>query len=361
VTRVLIIGAGYLGRQVAEALSHAQGISVTVSSTTAQGGGVRLDLRDPSTFGVLREHDLIVNCSDPAVASPRAAALECLTTGRTFLETTAHVPTTEELLRLKIENGDAPGLIVVGVGLFPGVSNLLARVLASRSAPVERLEVGVRLNALSAGGRGMVHQMIDSLFEPSIRYVAGQRVVDRPVSAGPVFPFQSGQSPTLATGFCESILFHHSLNVPNTASYLALRPRAFMPVVQLASFLGTRLGPVVGRAVRGIMRASLLAIRLVLFRGRPTPVELAVIVNRHGTVRPDGLTLEATVGDGVKAAAGAIAATCRCLADTPVRKRGVLTADEAFGPEVWPYLRDVVALPDAAALAGAGGASAGAG
>jgi hypothetical protein len=345
-TRVLIVGAGYLGHQVADALASAGGVAVTISSSTARPGRAHLDLRDPSTFGVFQEQDIVVNCSDPMKASPQAAALECLRTGRVFLETTAHVPTVEKLLQLEREHPGGPGLVVVGVGLFPGVSNLIARLLQERNIPAERLEFGVRLNALSAGGRGMVNQMIDSLFEPSIRYVDGQRVVDKPISPGIVFPFRSGASSTLATGFCESVLFHDSMGVPNTASYLALKPGIFMSAVRLTSFLGTRLGPLVGRAMRWSMRASLLAIRLFFFRRHPTPVELSVIVNRHGTVRPDGRTLEADCPNGVQSAAGVIAATCRYLAAAPERKRGVLTMDEACGADIWTYLQPVVSVHD---------------
>lgn len=355
--RVLIIGGGYLGSKVRAALASAASISVTTSTRRKGGTAPCLDVTDPSTFGAMSGFDVVVNCSDAVKAPPLAAAEHCLREGRIFIETSAHPRTLEQFLlwrkRLSAEGGPAPtGLVIVGMGIFPGVSNLLARQLARRLGKVERLEMAVRLNALSGGGAGMVAQMLDSLFEPAIRYEQGQRIQELPIRPGIEFPFQEGLRSSVRVGLPESIMMNWSIGVPNTATYLSLRPGFTLLGIRVLSWLGCNLGKVVRAGVIAFTRLSLLTIRRILFRNRPTPVQIGVIANRQGSVKPEGETLLLSCPDGVRAAGEAIAAACLYLQATKTPQRGVVLPDELFGDDFLPLLgKTSIALPPPATSA----------
>src|SRR5689334_10212446 len=118
--RVLVIGGrGFLGGRVVAGLRAQPGLEVVAGS---RGGGVAVDLGVPESFAAMDGFDTVVDCSDSLAAPPDAALAWCVARGKTFLETTAEPRTIERLLRA---GPGGPGLAVVGVGLFPGVSNLL--------------------------------------------------------------------------------------------------------------------------------------------------------------------------------------------------------------------------------------------
>lgn len=356
--RILVVGGGYLGEKVRASLAKHPAFTVAVVGRRQSAQGGRLDISDPATFSAMQGFDVVINCSDAIRSPPFAAAEACLREGRTFIETSAHPGTVEQFLlrrkQLAAQAQPLPGLVIVGMGIFPGVSNLLARQLSQRVGKPERLEMGVRLKAFSGGGSGMVNQMLDSLFEPAIRYEQGQRVQDEPISPGIQVPFSDGLHGSVRVGLPESIMLHWSAGVPNTATYLSLRPSFVMLGIRMLSWLGTHSGSFVRKAVVALTRGSLLAIRRVLFRGRPTPVQLTIIANRMGSVHPAGETIEATCPDGVMAAGEALAAACRYLQARPTRSTGILLPEEIFGEDFAQYLEETsikLLLPASAAPA----------
>src|SRR2546426_819937 len=108
-----------------------------------------IDLSDAATFGILENFDTVVNCADTSCVSSDSCLSYCLEAGKTFIETSAFPSVVEHLLRTfglfdAVRPRTVRGIAVVGLGLFPGVSNVAARSLCPYGC--SRLELAVRMS-----------------------------------------------------------------------------------------------------------------------------------------------------------------------------------------------------------------------
>lgn len=174
---VLLGGRGYYGQHVRWALEQLHQVKrITVASRHPGPDQMQLDVTDPSSFAALKGCDLIVNCTDTVGAPPDALAQWCLHEGATLMDMGADTATAERLLALASEPNPR-GVVVVGVGIFPGLSTVLARQVAQSGAePPQTLELGVRLSPLSGAGSGNCRLMAALLAQPGLRIEAGARI-----------------------------------------------------------------------------------------------------------------------------------------------------------------------------------------
>jgi len=173
---VLIVGGyGFYGSKVAEALT-ARGYTIGRGTRSARGreDAVQVDLTDPATYPAMDPFEIVVNCSDSVGAAPDQAVQHILATGGVWLEMGADGPSMERLLALE-PGADATGTAVLGVGVFPGMSTVLARTVAEDGPSCNTLELGIRVSPLSGAGRGTCALMAESLFVPATRYEGGAR------------------------------------------------------------------------------------------------------------------------------------------------------------------------------------------
>ncbi len=189
--RVLIIGGtGFLGSRTVQALAKLPDAHVTVGYRKRDGRArqaranrpippsTQIDLNDPSTFSEMKKHDFVVNTSDTLAASPTLAIDYALDNGVRFVEAGAHSGTMEELMRRTrapaADKDGWTGTLLLGMGLFPGLSNLLARQLLQWVGPPDRLDIVVRLNPLAGGGPGLVELMVRATQENAVYYEGGK-------------------------------------------------------------------------------------------------------------------------------------------------------------------------------------------
>jgi hypothetical protein len=320
--RVLVIGArGYFGGRIVEALRRRR-IEVVA------GGRERVDLCDPTTFGGLRGADVIVNAADPLAAPPDLAIDHILTRGGPiWIETTGETATLERLLRRRAHPVRA--VLVLGMGIFPGMSNLLARAAldearakATPDGPAcDEIKVGILLSPLSGAGRGMCGQMAALLAADSFWYEGGQRRTGRSVVRGGSLPFASGVRPVLRIGLPESAMLHVSTGVPNVSTLVASSPRAIGPMLlALAALVPSWRWA--RRSASTIARWLFIVQRAVLMRRVAARAELVAVVG--STTRTLG------VEDGVGAGGAAVAAAVAALLARPLPAPGVYLPDELF-------------------------------
>ena len=120
--RVAVIGGhGFYGARVVAVLLRAGHDAVAASRSSRV---LRIDLADSTTFSALAGFDAVVNASDSVKAPPDALARWCLDNGQVLFDMVADLPTAERLLDLPHDN--VTGHVVVGVGVFPGLSTALA-------------------------------------------------------------------------------------------------------------------------------------------------------------------------------------------------------------------------------------------
>jgi short subunit dehydrogenase-like uncharacterized protein len=320
---VVIGGAGYLGSRAVSALRRAPGVEVVPASRRARAERhLVVDLARPETFDALADADVVVNASSSHAAPPDALARHCLAKGLVLLEASSDIDVVERLLDAH-RGASHAGTLVLGAGLFTGVSNALAAEVARALPGAESIEVGVRSSPLSGAGGGTIDLMVDALATHT-RVVRGGARRDMPgIAAGPALPFLEGEAKTLSGPFPEPLMLHASTGVPNVAMYLAPVP-SFVRLL----FLATPAILFRSALVRWVMRGYLRLVRAVLFARVGTRVGLVARATRGGESR----TMALSTSDGFAAAGAAIAATALALA----RSRpagGTFTVDECVGLE----------------------------
>ncbi|MBK7156945.1 MAG: hypothetical protein IPL19_07740 [Sandaracinaceae bacterium] len=286
--RVLVVGGtGYYGQKVMDALGRA-GFDVT--SAARSGADVRVDLRDASTFAAFRDYAAIVNASDSVRARPDDALRFALAEGLLWVEMGADPALTERALSLSV--APARGTVVLGAGIFPGLSTALAVGLAGADA--ESVELGIRLSPLSGAGRGNCALMTHTLALPSVRYDAGERVTGRTVGPRAVMPFYGDEPQTAAEmALPDADLIARATKAPTVRARFALQPGFLLHNFRALAWLADRLGTLRG-GLLAVSYVMLWALRSVLLRRVSSPVDLSVVVQspsgtRRRLVRvPDG-------------------------------------------------------------------------
>jgi hypothetical protein len=330
--RIIVVGGqGFLGAIAVAALRRDPAVTAIAAGRTARGdGSVRLDLTDPSSFAAVDDADVVVDVADATTTAPDALAAYCQQRGITFLEATSDRDVVTRLMARTEREGD--GAVVLGAGIFTGLSNLLARAAAARVAGARAVTWAVRSTPFSGAGAGTVKLMSAVLAMPTVRYEGGRRVEGPSVRPGPRMPFPSGEQPTIEVPFAEAEMIHRSLGVDVT---VAVSP---YPNVLQRVFLWTP-GWVLRSGWYGwFMGAYFGLLRRVFLATRASPVEMVARVEGEGGATA---TMTLRADDGMRAGGVAIAAIARVLGARRPKHRGAVMVDEVMG------LDEVLAAMDA--------------
>lgn len=316
--RVLVIGGrGHLGSRAVAAL--ARGSTDVAMAGRSGDSDVQVDITRPETLP-LESFDAVVNCSDSVAAPPDAAIAHCLAEGGTWLEC-ASEPMLVRRLLAQHRGEAATGRVLLGCGIFTGLSNVLAGQAARQVGPGAALQLGIRWSTFSAGGAGMVHLMTHLLDVPTVCVRAGQAVEGPPLEAGPELPFGDRRWGTLHVPFSEAEMLAASTKARNIGVYAALIPSLLRPL-----FLLTPGWLLRARPVRALLGLQFSVLRRVLLRWKTSPVELsAVAVGQAGQETRLGVTCR----DGMDAAGNLMAAMALGCVEREL-PRGLTLPDEHF-------------------------------
>lgn len=319
--RILVVGGhGFLGGLAVAALRRDPSVTALVAGRKARGdGSVRLDLTDPATFVAVEGADVVVDVADATTTAPDALASYCQRRGITFLEATSDRDVVTRLMARSEAEGD--GAVVLGAGIFTGLSNLMARAVAARVPGARSVTWAVRSTPLSGAGTGTVNLMAAVLAMPTLRYEGGQRVEGPPVLPGPRMAFPSGERPTLEVPFAEVEMIHRSLGVDVK---VAMSP---YPEVLQRVFLWTPSRVLRSGWYRRLMAAYFGLLRRAFLAKRASPVEMVARVEGEGGA---AATMTLRADDGMRAGGVAIAAIARILAARPPSRKGAVMVDEVM-------------------------------
>ncbi len=235
--RALILGAaGKTGRAVLAALSRLPGIEVVYLADADAESLCRM-VNYPAPFSVhlryleageerslrerISEADLVVGCLGPFHLHELQVIRVVVETGRDYLSLCDDAATTREALFLQEEAQRTGSRVLLGCGMTPGLSNLLALRAASRLEEVRNLTFYWRPGPVSSLGEGAIRHLIRSFSGKAVLLKGGR---EEAVRAGswpePVeFPPPSGR------------MFSHYFNHPECLTV----PR-FLPQVQDVCF-----------------------------------------------------------------------------------------------------------------------------
>lgn len=312
---VVVGGSGYLGARVVAALGRA-GLDVQVAS---RRGPVVVDSSRPETFAALAPFDVLVDLTDTVTSPPDALIAWCLAQGKTVVEATSDAPCVE---RLAAAHRETTGRLVLGGGLFTGLSNLLARDVADRVGAPEQVTLGVSSSPFSGAGAGTVALMVDAMAVPAVRYVEGRRVEVPGVSRGEEVDFGGTRRPTVRMSLAEPSMVHASTAARGVDVFFAPRPSLLV-----AAFTALPAWLVRQGWYRAFLRAYFTFLRRVVLRGRATPVALTATARRGGAEATRFLL----AGDGMQAGGVALGAMVEAIAREP-------------GPPGLRYIDDACAL-----------------
>jgi len=303
---VVVGGTGHLGSRAVGSLRRLPGMEVVIAS---RRGPTKLDLADPTTFGVLADADVVVDLADATTTAPDALAAYCLEHGPVLVEATSDREAVERIHRT-LAGREGKGAVVLGAGIFTGLSNLLAASVAREGA--RSLQLAIRSSPYSGAGTGTIALMIAALRQGARSFVDGRETLGPAVARGPRFPFPSGEAPSLLVSLAEPWMIHHATRVPTVHAYLAPQPSWLVPM-----FLFLPRWLLAMAFFRAILRGYFTLLRRWLLRSVSTRVEMVV--------RCDERVRTLVADDGMGAGGAAIAAIVACL---PAPVCGMKMVDE---------------------------------
>ncbi len=333
--RVLVIGGrGHFGARVLETVRALElpGLEVTAASRRA---AYRVDLADPESFPVMLSFDVIVNCADTVRAPPDAAARYCLERGLIFMDMGADAVTVERLLALRLpqeqtSSSPARGVVIVGVGVFPGLSTALAAQACALAERPEGVTLGVRLSPLSGAGPGNCALMVHMLQLPSVRFEGGRRVEGSAVGAALTLPY-AGVGPRVSNlvGLPDAALIHRATGALAVQTAMALNPGVFRFSFRAIAWMLAIAGPLRGLLL-ALTRWSLFLLRGVLLRRVESRVQLTASARAREQGEGEEVTLMLDVADGREGAALGVAAVVSCCLERQLIEPGVYAVPELF-------------------------------
>ncbi|PRQ02724.1 hypothetical protein [Enhygromyxa salina] len=326
-SRILVIGGtGYYGARVVAQLARAHEVSI---GSRSGSGDVVLDLSRPETFGALAGFELIINCSDSVNAPPDAAIAHILAHGGTWLEMGADPTTIERLLALDRPeaNAAAKGTVILGVGVFPGISTVLARAVAERAPECDSIELGIRISPLSGAGPANCALMAESLFTPAFRWDRGQRLQSRTaLGPGTALPFADGSARSINFALPDTALIRHATGVPTVIAHFALTPSWLLFNFAALAWVAWLLR-VAKRPLAWVLTWQLVILRAWLLRTVESRVELVAIADRNtSSERGCWLSFE----DGQQATALGVGAAVEAWLAKPDHRAGVFGVANYF-------------------------------
>lgn len=325
--RIAVLGgSGFLGSRVVAALKKAKA-DVSVASRRS---AVSVDVTRPESWRALEPFDLVVDLSDTVTTPPDALIAWLLERGKCVIEATSDAPCVE---RLAAAHESTKGRLVLGGGIFTGVSNLLARDVADRSGAVEAVQLGISSSPFSGAGTGTIALMVNAMGVAPVRFEGGQRIEEGGLLRGPVVDFAGTRRPTGVMSLAEPSMIARSTGAKKVDVSFAPRPGFLVSAFTMAPLWLARLG-----WYRAFMRAYFTVLRKFLLRGKESAVELTATargtrVASRWLTTPDGMEAG---GVALAAMAEAVASRSdwsgvRCIDDLTALEPIVARANELAG------------------------------
>jgi short subunit dehydrogenase-like uncharacterized protein len=296
--RIAVLGgSGFLGSRVVKALRKA-GADVSVASRRSE---VAIDVTKPESWEALAPFDVVVDLSDTVSTPPDALIAWLLARGKCVIEGTSDAPCVERLA--KAHEG-TKGRLVLGGGIFTGVSNLLARDVAKRAGAVEAVQLGISSSPFSGAGTGTIALMANAIGVAPVRYENGLRVEEGALLRGPLIDFGTVTRPTGVMSLAEPSMLARSTGAKKVDVYFAPRPGFLVGAFTIAPlWLGRQ------RWYQAFMRAYFTVLRKFLLKNTESAVEL--VASARGTTEARRWV---HTSDGMEAGGVALAAMTEAVA-----------------------------------------------
>lgn len=330
--KILVVGgSGHIGTRVVSTLRSEPRFDVWVAgrrpSQYAQGVELRVDA--PETFEQVSEYDVVINCTDTYSLSPVPLFEHCLRHDLVYVETTADTSSYIDLYHCaeSIPADARRGSAILGMGIFPGLSNILAGDAARLLDRCESLDLHLSWSVLSGAGSGTCEVMVQSLARPIRHARDGEIVEAAPIGKPQAVDVFEGLATGFELGLPESFLLWKSTDARNTSVIVSTRPEGPKITLQ-ATHWATSRGWCRPRFVQSVMRGAFHVIRAGILAKRSTPLEMVAVA--RASQHADSVIKRLRCKDAFQAAADVMLCCLSALERKGHLRPQVYTADELF-------------------------------
>ncbi len=331
-------GYGTVGRRVAADLAPDYPGRLVVAGRSAEkagqlaaeiGYGVRgrtIDVGDPASVeAALGGVGLVMNCIDQPEPHLLRAAIR---RGLAYTDIAPHLMTRRPTETMKAEAARTGARIVLGSGLAPGISSLLARMGADLVGAVESVESNVLLSAGDTYGPASRNYIMEEIAMAYAVRIEAREVPMRPFSCSVrvSFPPPLGERTAYPFPFSDQVFFPETLGARMALSRLVLDP----------PWLGTLLSALVRlRVTAGLRRRGgsqervqrLIARLQRRYNGHNWYGVVVDVRGERGRVRASLVGRGQASGTAIGAAA-----VVRALAASEVEQSGIWLAEQVVPP-----------------------------
>lgn len=343
---LLIGGSGFIGKHIKKTLKKYNPELHVITGTRSPKAGdeIYFDILNEKLFNSLKNFNFIINCSDTFIASPLSIIDYCLFNNLVFLEITADSNIIEKILHqyrnTKQLNYKITGSVIIGLGIFPGLSNILAGYLLKNAYTKGSIELGIKTNFFSGAGKSMAKLMVDMIDKNAVYYLEKEKREIQPMTKGTLFPLYKNGIPahkykSLYACFAEAVM----LNFSTSASFIACY---YIPSSKLIYFslrsisLFTNRFCFAKKIIVKVLYGSIIFIRNFLFKNVSTPVTIFCIANqKFSTASPEFLTYK--FEDGILDMTLMISAILKQISNK-LPLKGVWMPDELFDIEELSFI-----------------------
>ena len=269
--KILVLGGyGYFGSNLLAILRRNPVYDLHIGARRRRDDRtVVIDWQSPEeTLNLLLTFDIVVNAAPwPSDAYLFRCLSLFLERGRTWIETTADPLQTRKLLDWKSAVPSGPGAVIIGVGVFPGLTNVL---VDSFSSGTGTLNLAIRYRLFSGAGPGMCRLMAETLTQPSFRLENGVRKKGASVGPSALFPWSDGRHTAMLVYLADAEYLFRATGIRQAATYLSVRPDALNRLGFMADLLPD------SNFIRRLLAAYFRFLRGTIFGKRRTPIEFCV-------------------------------------------------------------------------------------
>ncbi|HKP64180.1 MAG TPA: saccharopine dehydrogenase NADP-binding domain-containing protein [Polyangiales bacterium] len=218
--------------------------------------------------------------------------------------------------------------VVLGAGLSPGISNVMARRLAAEVGPVARVETDIFLSLGDEYGADSLHHVLDAISQPFTLFVDGRLQSAVPFSDGVPIPFPQpvGTRTAYVFPWSDVVSYPQTLGARTSIGRFALDPSWLGKTAELLVRVGARAW------LKGFARAEGKGATLDRVKRRYAGHDaFALIVRVEGARGTAEMSLSGRHQADVTAAGAA--AIIRALATRSVSQCGVFFPEQVIEPE----------------------------
>src|SRR5215211_4594052 len=335
---LIVDGYGVVGQRIADDLApdypgrvviagRSLGRARQLASELGHGvRGRRLDVTDPQSIETaLSGVGVVMSCIDQPDPHLLHAAIA---RGLAYTDIAPHLMTRRPTEAMKAKAVRTSARIVLGAGLAPGISSLLARLGADRVGAIESVESNVLLSVGDTYGPASQAYLLKEIALPYAVRIEGREVPMRPFagSARVNFPPPLGERTAYLFPFSDQVFFPETLGARTALSRLVLEPPWLGTL--LSALVRLRITAMLRRQVSAEERVQRLSTRLQhRYKGRDWYGVVVEVQGARGRVRAGLVGRGQATGTAIGAAA-----LVRTLAEGEVKRSGIWLAEQVIPP-----------------------------